>query len=54
MAAINEQSILRTFHRCFLPSWIIWPSNFRGKDFFEIDQPEKELAMEAMFVNGSG
>ena len=35
--------------------WFIWPSGFRGEDFFlEIDQSEKkELPVEAMFVNGS-
>ena len=27
----NEQSLERTFHRCFLPSFI-WPSGFRGED----------------------
>ena len=30
----------------------IWLSSFRGEDFLEIDQPEKqELHVAAMFVN---
>jgi hypothetical protein len=33
---------------------IIWPSGFRGEDFLEINQSEKELSVVAMFVNGSG
>ena len=31
----------------------IWPSGFRGDDFLEINQSEKELPVAAMFVNGS-
>jgi hypothetical protein len=32
----------------------IWPSGFRGEDFLEINQSEKELPVAAMFINGSG
>jgi hypothetical protein len=28
----------------------IWPSCFRGEDFFNISQSEKELILVAMFV----
>jgi hypothetical protein len=31
----------------------IWPSGFRGEDFFESANQKQELPMEAMFVNGS-
>jgi hypothetical protein len=35
--------------------WFIWPSGFRGEDFLEINQNQKqELPVVAMFVNGSG
>ena len=32
----------------------IWPSGFRGEDFFKSANQKQELPMEAMFVNGSG
>ena len=32
----------------------IWQSGFRGEDFLEINQSEKELSVVAMFVNGLG
>jgi hypothetical protein len=32
----------------------IWPSNFRGEDFFKSANQKQELPMVAMFVNGSG
>jgi hypothetical protein len=32
----------------------IWPSNFRGEDFFKSANQKQELPMAAMFVNGSG
>ena len=44
----NEQSLQRTFHRCFLPS------GFRGEDFFKSANQKQELPVAAMFVNGSG
>jgi hypothetical protein len=28
----------------------IWPSSFRGEDFFNISQSEKELLLVAIFV----
>ena len=41
----NEQSLLRTFHRCFLLSFhFIWPRGFRGEDFLEIGQSETRIA----------
>jgi hypothetical protein len=32
----------------------IWPSGFRGEDFFKSANQKQELPMAAMFVNGSG
>jgi hypothetical protein len=32
----------------------IWPSGFRGEDFFKSANQKQELPMTAMFVNGSG
>ena len=32
----------------------IWPSGFRGEDFFKSANQKQELTMAAMFVNGSG
>ena len=31
----------------------IWPSGFRGEDFFKSANQKQELSMAAMFVNGS-
>jgi hypothetical protein len=31
----------------------IWPSGFRGEDFFKSANQKQELPMVAMFVNGS-
>ena len=31
----------------------IWPSSFRGEDFFKSANQKQELPMAAMFVNGS-
>jgi hypothetical protein len=33
--------------------WYIWPSGFRGEDFFKSANQKQELPMVAMFVNGS-
>jgi hypothetical protein len=33
---------------------IIWPSGFRGEDFFKSANQKQELPVAAMFVNGSG
>ncbi len=33
---------------------LIWESGFRGEDFLEINQSEKELPVVAMFVNRTG
>ena len=34
--------------------WFIWPSGFRGEDFFiKLTNQKQELPMMAMFVNGS-
>jgi hypothetical protein len=33
--------------------WFIWPSGFRGEDFFKSSNQKQELPVAAMFVNGS-
>ena len=33
---------------------VIWPSSFRGEDFFKSANQKQELPMAAMLVNGSG
>jgi hypothetical protein len=33
---------------------IIWPSGFRGEDFWKSTNQKQELLVVAMFVNGSG
>jgi hypothetical protein len=32
----------------------IWPSGFRGEDFFKSANQKQELPVAAMFVNGLG
>ena len=32
----------------------IWPSGFRGEDFFKSANQKQELPVATMFVNGSG
>jgi hypothetical protein len=32
----------------------IWPSGFRGEDFFKLANQKQELPVAAMFVTGSG
>ena len=34
--------------------WFIWPSGFRGEDFFKSSNQKQELPVVAMFINGSG
>jgi hypothetical protein len=33
--------------------WFIWPSGFRGEDFWKLTNQKQELAVVAIFVNGS-
>jgi hypothetical protein len=33
--------------------WLIWPSGFRGEDFFKLADQKQELPVVAMFSNGS-
>ena len=51
----NEQSLQRTFHRCFLPSFGSFGQAVSEKKIF-LNQPirNEELPVVAMFVNGSG
>jgi hypothetical protein len=45
---------LRTFHRCFLPSFISFgQAASEEKLFYKSTNKKKELPMTAMFVNGS-
>ena len=34
--------------------WFIWPSGFRGEDFFKSANQKQELPLAAMFVHGLG
>ena len=50
----NEQSLQRTFHRCFLPSFISFGQAVSEEKLFQKSTNKKqELPMMAMFVNGS-
>ena len=48
----NIQSLERTFHRCFLPSFST--NGFRGEESKKSANQKQELLVAAMFVNGSG
>ena len=51
----NEQSLQRTFHRCFLPSFISFGQTVSEEKLFQKSTNKKqELPTTAMFVNGSG
>ena len=52
----NEQSLERTFHRCFLPSFSTFGQTVsEGKNLKKsANQTEQESPVVAMFVNGSG
>jgi hypothetical protein len=32
----------------------IWPSGFRGEDFYKLTNQKQELPVVAIFVNGTG
>ena len=50
----NEQSLQRTFHRCFLPSFISFGQAVSEEKLFQKSTNKKqELPMAVMFVNGS-
>ena len=50
----NEQSLQRTFHRCFLPSFISFGQAVSEEKLFQKSTYKtQELPMMAMFVNGS-
>ena len=51
----NVQSLERTAHRCFLPSFgSFWPNGFRGEEFLKSAIQKRESHVAVMFVNGSG
>ena len=50
----NQQSLQRTYHICFLPSFSSLASGFRGEDFQKQINQKQELPVAAMFVNESG
>ena len=49
----NEQSLSRTFHRCFLPSLVQLAKRFRRR-FLKLANQKQELPVAAMFDNRSG
>ena len=51
----NEQSLERTFHRCFLPCFVSFGlAVTKEKIFLEIDQSETRMSVATMFVNETG
>ena len=52
----NEQSLLRTFHRCFLQRFGSISKAVSEEKIFKksTNQQKQELPVVAMFVNGSG
>ena len=50
----NEQSLQRTFHRCFQPRFGLFGSAVSEKIFQKSTNQKQELPVAAMFVNGSG
>ena len=51
----NEQSLQRTFHRCFLPNFGSFVKAVSEEKIFQKSTNQKqELSVAAMFVNGSG
>ena len=52
---LNEHSLQRTFHRCFLPSFDSFGLALLEEKLFQKSTNQKqELPMAVMFVNGSG
>jgi hypothetical protein len=51
----NEQSLYGTFHRCFLPNFILFGQvASEEKLFLKSTNKKQELPVAAMFVIGSG
>jgi hypothetical protein len=50
----NEQSLQRTFHRCFLPSFGSFGQVVSEKILKKSVNQKQELPVVAMFVNGLG
>jgi hypothetical protein len=51
----NEQSLERTFHRCFLPNFDSFGQAVTEEKISSKSNNQKqELSVAAMFVNGSG
>ena len=50
----NEQSLQRTFHRCFLPSLRSFGQAVSEEEFQKSTNQKQELPVAAMFGNGSG
>ena len=51
----NQQSLQRTFHRCFLPSFGSFGHAFSEEKIFQkLTNQKQELPVVAMFVNGLG
>ena len=51
----NEQSLQKTFHRCFLPSFGSFGQAVSEENFFfqKSTNHKQELSVAAMFINGS-
>ena len=55
MIGTNEQSLQRTFHRCFLPNFSSFSKAVSEEKIFQKSTNQKqEWPVAAMFVNGSG
>jgi hypothetical protein len=51
----NKPLSLKTFHRCFLPSFgLFGQAVSEEENFFILTNQKKELPVTAMFINGSG
>ena len=51
----NQQSLQRTFHRCYLPNFSSFGKEVSEEKIFQKSTNQKqELSVVAMFVNGSG
>ena len=49
----NEQSLQRTFHRCFLPNFSLFGHAVSKEIFQKSTNQKQEWPVAAMFVNGS-
>jgi hypothetical protein len=51
---LNEHSFIEDLRRTIPTKFrFIWPSSYRGEDFYKSANQKQELPMVAMFANGS-